>query len=45
MPKDKNEIIVGLISEHFEDHEVMTAEDWSEILYTADGEISKNEKG
>lgn len=43
MAKDKNEIIVDLISEHFGDHTVMSAEEWSEILYMADGEISKQE--
>lgn len=42
--QDKNEIIVDLIEEHFEDHAVMTIEDWSEILYAADGKMQEQEK-
>ena len=42
--RDKNEIIVELVEEHFEDHAVVTAEDWSEILYLADAEMYKKEK-
>ena len=40
MSEERNEIIVDLISEHFGNHAVMTAEEWSEILYKADSKTS-----